>query len=101
MRESSLAELLQTGVSAVRQAFDLDGAALLLPEEDGLHLAASAGDELTPAELSQISARGHTPVSLGAAIVERGGIQAVALSASGRAIGLLALRGLDPQRGNR
>jgi len=94
VRESSAPELLDTIVTAVRQAFDLDGAALLLPGDAGLHLVASDGVPLSDVELHQLSAQAQVPVRLGAAAVERGLVQAVVLSASGLAIGLLALRGL-------
>ena len=95
VRESSLPELLETIVGAALEAFRLDGAALLLPDGDRLSLAASAGEPLTSEELQRLSFTGGLPVSLESANVGRGGIQAVALSASGDAIGLLALRGLS------
>ena len=100
VRDSSTPDLLDTIVTAVRQAFDLDGAALLLPA-DGLQLVASAGVPLSETELHQLSAHGRLPVSLGAAEVAPGGIQAVVLMASGQAIGLLALRGLRLARSDR
>jgi two-component system sensor histidine kinase KdpD len=94
VRESSLSDLLVTIVTAVRQAFDLDSAALLLPVDDRLELVASAGMPLSEAELHQLSANRGIPVSLEAGAVQRGEIQALALVASGRAVGLLGLRGL-------
>lgn len=94
VRESSLPELLDTIVTAVRQAFGLDGAALLLPVDGRLDLVASDGRPLSAYELRQLSASARVPVSLETAAVAPGGIQAVALATSGRAIGLLALRGL-------
>lgn len=94
VRESSMPELLETVVTAVREAFGLQGAALLLPMGQRLELAASTGAPLSELELHQLSAEARTPVSLQSAPVERGGIQAVALTAAGQPIGLLALRGL-------
>lgn len=93
VRESSVPELLETIVSSVRQAFDLEGAALLLPTDGHLELVASTGLPLSEAECHQLSAKSPIPVSLETPSVGRGGLQAVALSASGEAIGLLAFRG--------
>lgn len=94
VRESPMPELLDTIVTSVRQAFGLDGAALLLPVDGRLHLAASAGSPLSEIELQRLSADARAPVSLETAVVAPGGVQAVALTASDKAIGLLALRGL-------
>jgi two-component system sensor histidine kinase KdpD len=95
VRETSAPALLDTIVTSVRQAFDLDGAALLLPADGELELVASAGVPLSDAELHLLSANAGVPVQLGTTVVERGRIQAVVLTASGQAIGLLALRGLS------
>jgi two-component system sensor histidine kinase KdpD len=86
-------DLLTTIVETVRRAFDLDSAALLLPVGEGLELVATSGAPLSELELHQVSVDRAVPVSLEAGVVQRGGIQAVALVASGRGIGLLALRG--------
>ena len=94
VRESSVSDLLITIVTTVRQAFDLDGAALLLPIEGRLSLVASSGAPLSDAELDNLSTTYAVPVSLESGVVNPGGVQAMALVASGRAIGLLALRGL-------
>jgi two-component system sensor histidine kinase KdpD len=94
VRESPMAELLSTIVAAVRQAFRLDGAALLLPIDGRLQLMASTGAPLSAAELEQLSTGGRVLVSLNTATVGPGDIQTVALIASDQAIGLLALRGL-------
>jgi two-component system sensor histidine kinase KdpD len=101
VRESSVSDLLITIVTTVRQAFDLDGAALLLPVEGRLALAASSGAPLADTELQALSATYAAPVSLESGIVQRGAIQAIALVASGRAIGLLALRGLPGESRDR
>ena len=93
VRESSMPDLLTTIVETVRRAFDLDSAALLLPVGEGLELVATSGAPLSELELHQVSVDRAVPVSLEAGVVQRGGIQAVALVASGRGIGLLALRG--------
>jgi two-component system sensor histidine kinase KdpD len=101
VRESRAPELLDTIVTAVRQAFELDGAALLLPAGESLQLAASVGAPLSSGELHQLSTRAGVPVKLGTAWTEHGGVQAVVLTTSGRAIGLLALRGLKGNREDR
>lgn len=98
VRESGAAELLDTIVTTVSQAFDLDGAALLLPIEGRLALAASAGIALSEQELSEISAATQVPVRLGTAWMESEGVQVVPLSPSGQPIGLLVLRGLTSGR---
>jgi two-component system sensor histidine kinase KdpD len=94
VRESSMPDLLVTIVTTVRQAFDLDGAALLLPVEERLELVASSGVPLSEVEVRHLSADYAVPVSLESGTVQRGVVQAIALVASGQAIGLLALRGL-------
>ncbi len=101
VRESSMPELLETVVTAVREEFGLQGAALLLPVGQRLELAASTGAPLSELELHQLSAAAQAPVSLESASVQRGGIQALALAASGQPIGLLALRGLKGTRRDR
>jgi two-component system sensor histidine kinase KdpD len=98
VRESPMPQLLDTVVAAVQQAFSLDGAALLLPVDGRLRLVASAGLPLTEPERQQLSANVGVPVSLETAIVAPGDVQAVALTASDEAIGLLALRGLNRAR---
>ena len=99
VRESSMPELLEAIVTTAVSAFDLDGAALLLPGNDRLELVASAGAPLSAQELHQLSVPAGVPVSIDSAVVRRGAVQAVALAVSGRAIGLLALRGLTASRG--
>ncbi|HUZ09745.1 MAG TPA: ATP-binding protein [Acidimicrobiales bacterium] len=94
VRDSSMPELLRTIVTTVRSAFDLDGAALILPVDGRLHLVASAGVPLSDPEIRRLTADAKVPVSLETASVQRGGVQAVPLKASDHAIGLLALRGL-------
>ena len=101
VRESALPELLETVVAAVRQAFDLEGAALLLPSKGRLDLVASVGRELSEEELEHLGTASSTPVSLETARVRPGDVQALPLVASGEAIALLALRGLPrARRGN-
>jgi len=101
VRGSSFPDLLVTIVTAVRQAFDLEGAALLLPIDGNLELVASVGSPLSETELSQLSASQGVPVSLETGGEKGHGVRAVALVASGQGIGLLALRGLGGSSGDR
>ncbi len=94
VRESLLTELVDTIVKAMVSAFDLEGAALLLPGEHGLELVSSSGVELSEAERRQLVLSSGAPVSLAGSSTERGLLRAVALTASGKPVGLLALRGL-------
>jgi two-component system sensor histidine kinase KdpD len=93
VREAAVPELLDTIVTSVVQAFDLEGAGLLLPVAGRLALVASCGTPPTEADLERLEATVPGPVSIGSGVLDRGGMQVVALAASGQAIGLLALRG--------
>ena len=94
VKDRSLEDLLETIVAAVRTVFDVPGVALLLPVEGRLTIAASAGEIVPPEQLRQLDPESRIPVSMGTAAAVDDRLQAVALSASGRPIGLLALRGL-------
>jgi two-component system sensor histidine kinase KdpD len=98
VRESLLADLVETIVKAMVSAFDLEGAALLLPGDDGLELVATAGAEMPESELRQLAVPSDRPVPLASSSVGWGSLRAVALTASGKPIGLLALRGLPATR---
>ncbi|HUY86259.1 MAG TPA: DUF4118 domain-containing protein, partial [Acidimicrobiales bacterium] len=100
VRDTSIPEILDTIVNSVIQAFDLQGAALLMPEEGLLELVASAGTPLTELELDRLKSQSGLPVSLETALVEIGHVQAVPLEASSKAIGLLALRGIGGSKAN-
>lgn len=98
VREAPAPELLERIVHTVVSAFELDGAALLLPTDGHLELAATAGAPLSEEELHRLSVSAGTPVALAGASATGEEIQAVALIASGNPIGLLALRGLPDRR---
>ncbi len=85
VRASSEEALIDGIVLAVRQAFQLDGAALLLPSGDDLTLAAYSGSALEPEELRALSTGARAPSGTR--------LRSVALVAAGRPVGLLALRG--------
>ena len=93
--------LLETIVKSVRSEFGLEGVSLLLPVDGRLRLVASAGEPLASEEVDHLAAGGAPPVSLGPSRPPRPGLpkashpgyQVVALAATGRAVGLLAVRG--------
>src|SRR5580658_1439356 len=90
--EKPVPELLALIVSAVHDAFGFPSVALLLPSGSRLEVAASAGVALTSAELDRITSPGR-PTSLGASSVGTDDVQSVALSTTGRPVGLLGIKG--------
>ena len=99
VEDRSVEELLKTIVRAVGTMFDVPGVALLVPDADRLEIAASSGEELSPEDLGQLDPRSGVPVSLGTAPGARDGMRTVALTASGRPVGILAMRGMPGLRG--
>jgi len=93
VREDAGDSLLGRIVSSVREAFSLDGVALLLPVEGRLQPVAVAGSLLSPEEAAHLSVAGPSPVPLGPCPLEPPGWQAVAMVASQDAVGLLAVHG--------
>src|SRR5579875_1935209 len=91
VRDASTADVLQTVVGSVVQAFAVDGATLLLPENGILQPVASAGEPLGERERNRFS-RARVPVSLEEAAFDGVALQAVPLSVSRGPIGLLVLR---------
>jgi two-component system sensor histidine kinase KdpD len=94
IEDRPLPEILELVVSTVHEAFTLRTVALLLPVENRLEMVASAGEPLTEAELRRVAPVPGMPASLGtssSAPHEQG--QTVALTATGRPIGLLHLWG--------
>jgi two-component system sensor histidine kinase KdpD len=92
--DKATADQFETIVTAVRLAFDLRSAALLVPREDRLQVVASTGEPLSEDELGRLAPYSGRPVSLGTAVPARDQLQAIALSVSERPVGLLAVRGL-------
>jgi two-component system sensor histidine kinase KdpD len=78
----------------VGSVFHIPGVALLVPVADHLEVAASSGETLSAEELYRLDPRSGVPVSLGTAPGTTDVIQTVALTASGRPVGMLALRGM-------
>jgi len=99
--DRSVDELLKTIVRAVGTMFDVPGVTLLVPDADRLEIAASYGEALSPHELGQLDPRSGVPVSLGTAPGAPDGMRTVALSASGRPVGILALRGMPASEADR
>ncbi len=94
-------ELLALIVSAVHDAFGFDSVALLLPSGPRLEVAAAAGEALTSADLDRITPTPGRPTSLGTSSVGADDIQSVALSTTGRPVGLLGIKGRVPSRHDR
>ena len=94
VEDRSVEDLLRTIVDAVRTVFEVPGVALLVPEADRLEIAASAGEALSQDELHGLEPLSGVPVSLGTGPGTPGGIRTVVLTASGRPVGMLAMRGM-------
>jgi len=93
IEDRPLPEVLELIVSTVQRAFGLRSVALLLPAGGRLEVVASAGDELSADELRQVAPVPGVVASVG---VSPGGghrAQTVALSATGRPVGLLGIWG--------
>ena len=93
VEDRSVDDLLKTIVGAVRTVFEVPGVALLVPEGDRLEVAASAGETLSRDELRALEPLSGVPVSLDTGPGDQGGIRTVALTASGRPVGMLAMKG--------
>ncbi len=91
--EKPIPELLALIVSTVHDAFDLHSVVLLLPSGTRLEVAATAGEPLTGDKISRITQAPGRPTSLGTSSAGADEVQTVALSATGRPVGLLAITG--------
>ena len=85
--------LLRSIVATARTVFGVPGAALLQLRDGHLVVVASAGEPLTEQDLARLDPASGRPVSVGPVVHDDGGLRAVALSSSGRAVAMLALRG--------
>lgn len=94
-------DLLTTIVSAVHDVFDIPGVSLLVLEDGKLKVVASAGESLNVEEFERLSPNSGLPISVGTATESSGKLRTIALSASGRAVGILALRGLPTTENDR
>ena len=82
----------ETIVGAVQTVFEVPGVTLLVPQGERLEIAASAGEAFSAEELRGLEPRPGSRWSLGPDRAPRGD-RAVALTAAGRPVGMLALRG--------
>ncbi len=99
--DRSVEDLLKTIVNAVATAFDVRAVALLVLEGDRLEIAASAGHTLTRDQLRSLDHNSGLPVSMGLSPGGPDDMQTVALTASGRPLGVLALRGMPASEADR
>jgi two-component system sensor histidine kinase KdpD len=101
VKDRPISDLLNTIVTSVQASFNLPGVALLLPDAGRLRIAASAGEPISPEHLHQLDPESGIPISLGVAGPTPNRLQTIALSASGRPIGMLAIRGLPDSADDR
>jgi two-component system sensor histidine kinase KdpD len=94
-------DLLETIVSAVHSVFEIPGVSLLILDEGALKVVASAGENLSEEELTRLSPQSGQPISIGTDTDSTGELRTIALSASGHAVGILALRGLPTSPSDR
>jgi two-component system sensor histidine kinase KdpD len=99
--EKPVPELLALIVATVHEAFGLRSVVLLLPSGSHLEVAAAAGEPLTGDELSRIAPSPGTPARLGTSAMGPDEVHSVALSATGRPVGLLGIRGRALSRHDR
>jgi two-component system sensor histidine kinase KdpD len=88
VEDKPLDVLLSVIVTALADVFDARQVALFLPAADRLELVRSAGEPLTADQLREVLPAPGTPT---AHTLERSGLFVLALTASGRPVGLLAL----------
>jgi len=93
VEDKPLDALLPALVTALSEAFGARQVALFLPGAGGepTKLAASAGEPLSAAQLRGVLPAPGAPASLGTRPAGREALTVIALSASGRPVGLLAL----------
>jgi len=92
LEDKPLEELLSVIVITLAEVFRARQVALLLPEAGELKVAASAGEPLGAEQLRRMPPPGALG-NVGGRSTDRDGLLLLALSASGRPVGLLALSG--------
>ena len=85
-------DLLKTIVGTAQTVFNVPGVSLLELEAGRLVVVASAGEPLTSEELHQLDPHSGLPIRVGTAPGAVNELRTVALSSSGRALGILAMR---------
>jgi two-component system sensor histidine kinase KdpD len=86
--------LLETIVSSAQKVFNVPGVSLLELEEGRLVVVASAGEALTVEELRHLDPQSGRPIRVGTTSGSSSDLRTVALASSGRAVGILAMRGV-------
>jgi two-component system sensor histidine kinase KdpD len=92
VQDQSVEDLLRTIVLAVQTVFNIPGVSLLVLAGERLRIAASVGEPLSESELHQFDPQSGLPVSIRSSAGSATGLRTVALSASGRPVGILVLR---------
>ena len=92
LEDKPLEELLSVIVTTLAEVFRARQVALLLPETGQLKVAASAGEPLSAEQLRRVPPPPGALGSIGQS-AGQGGLLLLALTASGRPVGLLALSG--------
>jgi two-component system, OmpR family, sensor histidine kinase KdpD len=87
-------ELLRNIVATAQTVFGVPGVSLLELEDGHLVVVASAGEPLTPEELHQLDPHSGLPIRVGTSPGATTELRTIALSPSGRPVGILAMRGL-------
>ena len=87
-------DLLKTIVSTARTVFNVPGVSLLELEAGRLVVVASDGEPLTSEELHQLDPHSGQPIRVGTTSGSTNELRTVALSSSGRPLGILAMRGV-------
>jgi two-component system sensor histidine kinase KdpD len=101
VEDQSVEDLLKTIVHTVGSVFEVSGVSVLVPEAGRLSIAASDGKALSELEIHQLDPQSGIPVSVGTAPGSPDMMRTVALSASGRPVGILALRGMPASDADR
>jgi two-component system sensor histidine kinase KdpD len=87
-------ELLRNIVVTAQTVFGVPGVSLLELEDGHLVVVATAGEPLTPEELHQLDPHSGLPIRVGTSPGATTELRTIALSPSGRPVGILAMRGL-------
>jgi two-component system, OmpR family, sensor histidine kinase KdpD len=90
--QRTVADLAHTIVHTAREVVGAAGSALLFDIDGHLEVAAAAGDPIDAALMARLAPRAGLPVPLSTGHAET---QTLALSTSGRPVGLLVLRGVQ------
>jgi len=101
VEDQSVEDLLKTIVHTVGSVFEVPGVSVLVPEGGRLSIAASDGKALSELEIHQLDPQSGIPVSVGTAPGSPNMMRTIALSASGRPVGILALRGMPSSDADR